>query len=110
MINTLCPNVIHTTRNSGENVKRRQLLFARDAFRWIAGSFRRILLGPKRRWQQFKEFGGERQAQMAFHERSVFFTQTSVEQMHLGDVTARFQSAPLRAATARPTAARRNAA
>ena len=37
-----------TTRNSGENVKRRRLLFARDAFRRIAGSFRRVLLGPKR--------------------------------------------------------------
>ena len=42
-----------TTRTSGENVKGRRLLFASDAFRRIAGSFRRVLLGPKRRWQQY---------------------------------------------------------
>ena len=32
-----------------ENVKRRRLLFARDPLRRIAGSFRRVLLGPKGR-------------------------------------------------------------
>ena len=31
----------------GENSNRRRFLFARDAFRRIAGSFRRVLLGPK---------------------------------------------------------------
>ena len=39
----------------GESVKRRlrRFLFGRDAFRRIAGSSRRVLLGPKRRWQQY---------------------------------------------------------
>ena len=41
-----------TTRNVGESVKRRRFLSERDAFRWIAGSFRRVLLWPKTRWQQ----------------------------------------------------------
>ena len=45
------PAAAVTTRNYGENVKRRQSLFARDALRRIAGSLRRALLGPKGRWQ-----------------------------------------------------------
>ena len=42
-----------STRNLGENVKCRRFLFARDAFRRIAVSFGHVLLGPKRRWQQY---------------------------------------------------------
>ena len=44
---------IYTTRNFGETFKGRRLLFARDALRRIAGSFRRVLLGPKWQWQQY---------------------------------------------------------
>ena len=39
--------MVHTTRNSRENVKSRRFILARDAFRRIAGWFRRILLEPK---------------------------------------------------------------
>ena len=36
------------TRNLGEKVKRRRIIFACDAFRRIASLFRRFLLGPKK--------------------------------------------------------------
>ena len=40
---------LHPGRHLGENVKRRRFLLARDPFRRIAGSFRRVLLGPNKR-------------------------------------------------------------
>ena len=48
----VCIYEVSTARNFVETVKRRRFLFPRGAFHRVAGSLRRVWLGPKRRWQQ----------------------------------------------------------